>query len=57
MNIVPTLGGKKGNKNKMTLGGKSRILVTAALGQEHKFGRWMKLKEAKNQALLAITRQ
>lgn len=38
----------------MALVQKGRVLITAALGQEHKFGRWMKVKEAKNQALLAI---
>lgn len=56
MNIIPSLTetGKKIKKANRALGGKSRILITAALAQEHKFGRWMKLKEAKNQTLLAI---
>lgn len=61
MNIITpssTEKGKKENKknHSQALGGgsKRKVLVTAALAQEHKFGRWMKLKEAKNQALLAI---
>ena len=57
LNIIPGghgQSGKKGKKTTQALGGKSNILLTAALGQEHKFGRWMKLKDAKNQALLAV---
>lgn len=57
LNIIPNQSGKKGKKSTQTLGGKSNILLTAALGQEHKFGRWMKLKDAKNQALLAVIQE
>lgn len=54
--LAPVGGGKKGKVggNKQSLGGKSRVLLTAALGQEHKFGRWIRFSEAKNQALVVV---
>lgn len=34
--------------------GQQGVMIVAALGQEHKFGRWKKLKEAKNVAMVAV---
>jgi hypothetical protein len=30
------------------------VMLIAALGQEHKFGRWQRIAEAKNQAIVVV---
>jgi hypothetical protein len=30
------------------------IVIAAAISQEHKFGRWKRIKEAKNQAMVFV---
>jgi hypothetical protein len=57
---VPTYSAKTGTakkKHATAIGAKMKVMIVAALGQEHKFGRWNKISDAKNQALLAVIQE
>lgn len=50
------ISAKSQKKNKAETGRQpcKGVLLVAGLGQEHKFGRWHKISEAKNHALVAV---
>lgn len=46
------VNGKKAKVAKDAQEAKKGVMLVAALGQEHKFGRWHRIAEAKNQAIV-----